>query len=243
MLLSDWFPLHCRFFEKTKNCNTCCSSCYLIGQRKVKWWSKYSCAFWNRTEVNHIDLRMKCPQLWMFWVRFSIQSTGKTSGLPVASMLRWLFIHHLSQWVAHSSWDSVLSGKSLLSYLREKTLWTQPAWKNNMYVRLMVKYKRSSNCFLPQSLLCMARLVFSEVTTCWLTSISAVVCEALALAQRARELVQCCLECKCGNDAEMLQLWPKLLCHSGNGNIWYWWNCSCDGINRAQMGNILFWIP
>lgn len=63
LLLSDWFPLHCRFFEKTKNCNTCCSSCYLIGQRTIKWWSKYSCAFWNLTEVNRIDLRMKYPLL------------------------------------------------------------------------------------------------------------------------------------------------------------------------------------
>lgn len=50
---------------------------------------------------------------------------------------------------------------------------------------------------------------FSEVTACWLASISAVVCEALALEQRAWELVQR-LECKCWNDAEMLQYWPKL---------------------------------
>lgn len=127
-------------------------------------------------------------------------------------MLLWLFIFLPSQLVDQANW---LGFSSFWQMPFQKSAWGDVGnlarvLESDTDVWLMRKHERSIYCFLPQCLhwLAGARL-FPEVTTCWLASISAAACEALAVeAVPIWKPVQR-LECKCWTDAEMLRLWPK----------------------------------
>lgn len=243
----DGVPLRCRFSEKPKNkSKICCSLCYLIGQRTIKWQKaiKYSWAFGNLTPVNHIYLRVKClfstvdvPGLVLrLWVDcFSFHWDSVNCLWPPCS-LGSLFASSVSG--LHIPVGILLNWAKTFSHISVRRCCELRAGLEEQHgCETIGTIQEQQQLFPPtESALHGQTWFFSGAATCWLVSISAVVCEALALEQRVRELVQC-LECKCWNDAEMLQSWPKLLCHSCNGNIWYWLNCSCNVINRAQMGN------
>lgn len=158
---------------------------------------------------------------------------------------------HPSQWVTDSSWDSAELGKKLSYICTRRRCELSAGLDKQRGCETDGKIQEEQQLFPPTESALHGQtcffFFFPEVTTCWLASISAVVCEALASEQHVWELVQR-LECKCWNDAEMLQSWPKQLCHSCNRNIWNWLNCSCDVIHWAQMGNqylvlnfIIFW--